>query len=226
MLSNQQTGGMTQPLLFDFLSSDRRQDLIRQLAECEAGKPLNEIAAAMAYRLADDGTASDHTEQRKRHYVSLYQCHIPRLESFDVIEFDTETGCVETDDTDRFTALESAMTVLEHAAAHDDSEFTTTMVSDLLANEGRLSLLKIVDEASEPLSLETLAERIAAHETNRPATEVEATHRKRVYVSIYQTHVPRLRSTGLIEYEKQTGTVAAGPQMEPAAQIIYSTTGV
>jgi hypothetical protein len=63
-------------------------------------------------------------------------------------------------------------------------------------------------EADEPIELTTLAEQVAAWENDTDIDEITEQQRKRVYVSLYQTHIPRLDEAGVIEYDSETGSVA------------------
>jgi hypothetical protein len=57
-----------------------------------------------------------------------------------------------------------------------------------------------------------LVERIAASETNgRVPSYVE---RKRVYVSLRQTHLPKLSAAGVIEWERAGGAVRPTPRLD------------
>jgi hypothetical protein len=40
-----------------------------------------------------------------------------------------------------------------------------------------------------------------------PVEEVPSQARKRAYVSLYQTHIPRLEDAGLVEYDADEGTI-------------------
>lgn len=56
-------------------------------------------------------------------------------------------------------------------------------------------------------SVQELAEQIAALENDVEVEELQSQQRKRVYVSLYQTHIPKLESTGIIEYDDARGIV-------------------
>jgi len=53
-----------------------------------------------------------------------------------------------------------------------------------------------------------LAERIAALENDVDVDELTSQQQKRVYVSLYQTHLPKLDQTGIIDYDAEAGEVA------------------
>jgi hypothetical protein len=52
-----------------------------------------------------------------------------------------------------------------------------------------------------------LAEEIAAMENDVEVEELTSQQRKRVYVSLYQTHLPKMAQMNAIQYDKDAGTV-------------------
>ncbi|MDG5776817.1 hypothetical protein VB773_21910 [Haloarculaceae archaeon H-GB2-1] len=60
---------------------------------------------------------------------------------------------------------------------------------------------------NEEVELGELSAKIAAWENDTEVDELTDQERKRVYVSLYQTHIPKLEEVGLIEYEKDSGVV-------------------
>lgn len=56
-------------------------------------------------------------------------------------------------------------------------------------------------------TMSDLADQISAWENDAEINELTSQERKRVYVSLYQTHLPKLASTGLIDYDADEGDV-------------------
>lgn len=82
-------------------------------------------------------------------------------------------------------------------------------VFDVLSSQRRrytLYYLRGVDVAD----VNEVARQVAAWENGVAIGDVERQQRKRVYVSLYQTHVPKLAATGVIEYDADAGTVTLG----------------
>jgi cobalamin biosynthesis protein CobD/CbiB len=52
-----------------------------------------------------------------------------------------------------------------------------------------------------------LSEQIAAWENNEAIEEVTADERRRVYVSLHQTHLPRMDEAGVLQYENSRDTI-------------------
>lgn len=81
--------GLSEDEVFDVLRNSRRRSVIAYLQESgeqASLKELTEHVASEEYEVSTDQLSPDH---RKRVYTGLYQCHLPRLEKFGVIEFDT-----------------------------------------------------------------------------------------------------------------------------------------
>lgn len=92
--------------------------------------------------------------------------------------------------------------------AHEQEELTQELVFDILSSPRRRYVLYYLRETGEPVALNDLAEQVAAWENETEVEELSDQERKRVYVSLYQTHIPKLDSVGLVDYDQQSGIVA------------------
>jgi len=75
-------------------------------------------------------------------------------------------------------------------------------------------VLRYLSESSvdgDAVRLRDLAEWIAAAENDVPIEEVTYKQRKRVYTSLYQSHLPALHRDGIIEYDRPRGTIVLTP---------------
>lgn len=86
-------------------------------------------------------------------------------------------------------------------------EISQSDVFDVLSNPRRRFVLYYLREIDETVELNELAKAIAAWENNTDESELTDQDRKRVYVSLYQTHIPKLTDVGLVEYDQDSGTV-------------------
>ncbi|WP_440991892.1 DUF7344 domain-containing protein [Haloarchaeobius baliensis] len=84
---------------------------------------------------------------------------------------------------------------------------TQDVVFDILSNSRRRFILSRLQERDEPIELMDLANEIAAWENDTTVEELTDKQSKRVYVSVYQTHVPKLESVGLITYDPDSGLI-------------------
>jgi hypothetical protein len=88
------------------------------------------------------------------------------------------------------------------------------VVFDMLKNERRRKVLKYIREEDGPFTLSELAEHIAALENDKDIAALNSTERKRVYVGLYQCHLPRMADAGVIEFDRHRGTVRPGDNSE------------
>jgi hypothetical protein len=90
----------------------------------------------------------------------------------------------------------------ERVSASPDTVF------DVLSNPRRRYVLYYLRESGPSIELTNLAEEIAAWENDTTPEELTEKERKRVYVSLYQTHVPKLEEVGFVEYDSDSGVVS------------------
>jgi hypothetical protein len=95
--------------------------------------------------------------------------------------------------------------------ADDPTTTTPTTLSidevcALLGNERRRACIRRLVTRDETVDLGALAEQIAADEQDVAGPEaLTSQQRKRVYVSLYQTHAPRLADAGVVELGRDGG---------------------
>lgn len=87
------------------------------------------------------------------------------------------------------------------------------VVFEILKNQRRRRVLQYLRDNAET-ELGTLAEAIAAAENETTVEELSADERKRVYIGLYQTHLPKMDDAGVVTYDQDRGTVSAGPEIE------------
>ncbi len=88
-----------------------------------------------------------------------------------------------------------------------ESRLSQDVVFDILSSPRRRYVLYYLRKTDEPVKLTDLAEQVAAWENETTPEEITEQERKRVYVSLYQTHIPRLDEVGIVEYDKDTGEI-------------------
>jgi hypothetical protein len=79
---------------------------------------------------------------------------------------------------------------------------------DILSNARRRYVLYYLRQVDGQVTLSELAENLAAWENDTPPEELTKQQRKRVYVSLYQTHIQKLADAGVVEYDEDSGTVS------------------
>lgn len=93
----------------------------------------------------------------------------------------------------------------------DPGRIPTDEVFALLSNGRRRHVLQFLSENDGEIKLRELATMIAAEENDLDPVEVTYTQRKRLYTSLYQSHLPRMERSGVIEYNRNTGLVTLAP---------------
>lgn len=85
---------LTDNEVFDILQNERRRAVLQRLFERGESIGVTEVSRAVAadeYDVEPDALTSD---QYKRVYTALHQCHLPRMDDFGVIDFDKETNTI------------------------------------------------------------------------------------------------------------------------------------
>lgn len=88
-----------------------------------------------------------------------------------------------------------------------EEKLSKDTIFDILSNPRRRYALYYLRQESGPIKLTKLAEHVAAWENETDVDSLENQERKRVYVSLYQTHIPKLADAGLVHYDEDAGTV-------------------
>jgi len=89
---------------------------------------------------------------------------------------------------------------LEQPAPPDDDAPSGAELFTVLKNSRRRHVLQFLLEEERRVSLAELAVHIAAEENDVSPGSVTSAQRKRVYVSLYQSHLPLLDEVGAVEY--------------------------
>lgn len=89
----------------------------------------------------------------------------------------------------------------------DAEMLTPDGIFELLSNHRRRMVLYYLRRERGTIGVNELAEQIASLENDVPVEELTSQQRKRVYVSLYQTHLPKMAESNAIEYDKDAGTV-------------------
>jgi len=89
------------------------------------------------------------------------------------------------------------------------------VIFNLLQNQRRRCALRYLRENLET-TLSDLAEHVAALENDKEVVDLNSSERKCVYVGFYQCHLPKMADVGLIDYQRDRGTIEL---RETAAQL-------
>lgn len=83
----------------------------------------------------------------------------------------------------------------------EEADMSPDLVFEILSNTRRRMVLYHLFQHGGPVTVQELAGEIAALENDVSVDELTRQQRKRVYVSLYQTHLPKLEDTGIIQYD-------------------------
>ena len=88
------------------------------------------------------------------------------------------------------------------------------LVFEVLKNERRRHVLAYLKDNPGTVSLSDIAEHIAAIENNKSVQALSSQERKRVYVGLYQCHLPKMDDTDVVDFDGNRGTIELGENAE------------
>ncbi len=100
--------------------------------------------------------------------------------------------------------------------SEESPEVDASVAVSLLRHRRRLHLLDCLHEHDEPVALPDLADEIAVREHGTDLTAIEPEHVKEIYLSLYHTHVPKLKDIGLLLYDQEQDLVSTAPDVDLA----------
>ncbi len=78
----------------------------------------------------------------------------------------------------------------------------------VLSNRRRRYALHYLHQCDGSVALRDLAEQVAAWENDTTLAEVESSERKSVYISLHQSHLPKMDEVGVVTYDKDGNVVS------------------
>lgn len=96
----------------------------------------------------------------------------------------------------------------------------------LLQSERRRRALRyLVAADEESVDMRDLAESVAAAEYDTTVEALDCDNRQRVYITLYQSHLPQLEAADVIEYDKDRGTISVTPLLEEFDEHVSADSG-
>ena len=89
------TTQLSKDLIFELLQVYRRRETLNYLRENGGAARLDEVAEHIAALENDTEEELLSSSQRKRVYIALYQCHLPKMDDASVIDYDQARGTIE-----------------------------------------------------------------------------------------------------------------------------------
>jgi len=88
------------------------------------------------------------------------------------------------------------------------AEISQDLAYDLLSSSRRRFVISTLRSENGSMELNELSERLAAWENDTPVEDLTDQQIKRIYVSLYQTHIPKLSEAGVVSYDQDTGQIS------------------
>jgi DNA-binding transcriptional ArsR family regulator len=79
---------------FGILKNSRRRDMLRYLREHGGESTLSDLAELIAAKENGVERRLLSSDERKRVYIGLYQCHLPKMDDAGIVDFDKRSGSV------------------------------------------------------------------------------------------------------------------------------------
>lgn len=105
-------------------------------------------------------------------------------------------------------------------ALSDDPVIGIDQIFEILKNKRRRFVLRHLETAEDQVRLSELAEQIAAWENEKEVRQITSQERKRVYVGLYQCHLPKMDDMGVIEFNKPRGIIEPGENIDLVKQYL------
>ena len=100
------------------------------------------------------------------------------------------------------------------ARSDHSEEVSRDDLFQVLSNSRRRYAVQLLEYEEDTIELGSMATQIAAWENGHEVAEVTGTERKRVYTSLQQQHLPKMDELGIVEFNKNRGTVEPAPALE------------
>lgn len=102
------------------------------------------------------------------------------------------------------------------------AELPLDIIFEVLKNERRRLVLEYLRRTEGSVTIGELAEHIAAHENDITPAELNAQQRKRVYIGLYQCHLPKMDDAGAVDFNQDRGNVELGDSAETLYEYLDS----
>jgi hypothetical protein len=84
-------------------------------------------------------------------------------------------------------------------------------VFEVLSNRRRRLVFEYLQDYGGRVDLAEISKRVAAMEEGSTPEEIRYADRKSVHTALYQFHLPKMQSTGFVDYDRRAGRVALTP---------------
>ncbi|MFA9416697.1 hypothetical protein [Natrinema sp. HArc-T2] len=95
-----------------------------------------------------------------------------------------------------------------------ETELTQAKLFDVFSNARRRRTVQFLKRQGGSCDLAPLVEQVAAWENDTDPDDVTRTQRRRVYISLYQTHLPMLEDHGIVDWDPEGHEIELLPNAE------------
>lgn len=115
------------------------------------------------------------------------------------------------------TAEQSNETATVQGEESEPESLPVDVIFEVLKNERRRRVIQFLRDNEGPATLGTVAEHIAALENDKDVSAISYAERKRVYVGLYQCHLPKMDDMGVVNFNRARGRLEL---TEEASQLV------
>lgn len=110
----------------------------------------------------------------------------------------------------------SSASILDRVREHlpGNSTLSSEEIFSILSNRRRRYTLHYLLHNGDRTDIREVAEQIAAWESDTHPQDVTSDTRKRVYTALQQNHLPSMADAGIVDYNKQRGTIETTEKLE------------
>lgn len=107
----------------------------------------------------------------------------------------------------------------------ESPELPMDTLLEVAQNQRRRRIIQYLSADDGAVEIGELAEYLASLEYECPDAGPTSTQRKRLYVGIYQGHLPKMDDLGIVEFDKERGRIEPGPNARQATRFVERVTG-
>lgn len=105
-------------------------------------------------------------------------------------------------------------------ATSSDTPLSKEEMFRLLQNSRRRHVLQYLVDSEGSVQIGDVSEQIAAWESGTSVEDITPQQRQRVYIALYQSHLPKLATAGLITYNQSKGIIEGTPKIDRITQYL------
>jgi DNA-binding transcriptional ArsR family regulator len=123
-------------------------------------------------------------------------------------------------------SVDATSVEVESSEPETADELPLDQIFELLKNMRRREVLQYLQETEESVvSIGELAEHIAAIENETTVDAISSSQRKRVYVGLYQCHLPKMDDMGVVDFDQNRGRIEIGRNADQLERFLESDDG-